>query len=388
MGKVNGTGAAPDGPLTDLYDKFAPFQGQSLDLVAQLPKGRIASFLAPLGSASTFTVARADIGYPDPYTSVTVTGSFAGLGLGTLTVRAAFTLHTDGTSLVASLSLAGALSWNWPLAPWLNLRGPNIAFEVSDNDSVPAVGTLGMAVGVGASLATLAFQAPSPVPDSWCFVGTFPPATDLSHLFELLGGVNPASCLPSPVNDLTALSLQEIALVYTPSTGAISYLSVQLGSSVVWPLLPDHAADVSSVQITPAVDAPLTSRAVSWTLAGTIAVGTGVFDVQASYPARRVSASLDPSTTISLSDFVSRFIDHPVDLAASVTSFALDVSLEAPHDYAIAVSIDADWPIPIPGGDTAFGVSNLGLHLSYFFDPADTVYQPKQTEGHDEAYGR
>lgn len=356
--------APPSGALADLYAKLSPFQGQSLDLVAELPAGRIASFLGPLGGTSTFVVAGANVTFADPYAAVTVSGTFAGLGLGTLTVTVSFTVAADGKTLVADVSLDAALAWTWPLAPWLSPSGPSIEVQISDSAAVPASGTLGLAVGAGDPKATVAFQAPGPTPDSWLLTGTFPPATSISHLFELLGGVNLSTSLPSPLNDVSALSLEQVSIVYSPKTRAIAYMAAQLGATVDWPLLPNGIATVTGIGLQVAVDAPATSRALSWLLTGTIAIGaSALVDVQARYPHALVSATLDPSTTLSLSDFVSRFIDHPVELAATVTSFDLNVAFDAPHAYEIAAEIDTDWPIPIADVE-AITITGIGFRVA------------------------
>ena len=344
--------APPPGALTDLYAKLSPFQGGDLDLAGALPDGRIKTFLGPLGTASTFTIAAADVAYPDPYAAVTVTGAFTGLGLGTMAATVAFTVAADAKTLEADVQLAGGLRWTWSLAPWLALQGPALEVRVSDSESVPAYGSLGMDAGTGTPAATVALGAPGPSPGTWLLTGGFPSDTSLSHLFELLGGVNIAATLPGPLGDLAALSLEQVAVAYEPGSGKVTYLSARLGTSVVWPLLPGHAADVTSIGIQVTVDDPVGSRAVSWVVTGSIEIGGGEIDVAATYPHPVVTASLEPASTISLSEFVSRFIDHDVDLAASVSTFDLSVELDAPHAYSLSAAIDTDWPIPIPGGGT------------------------------------
>ena len=343
--------APPAGVLDDLYNKLAPFQGQSLDLPAQLPAGQIASFLGPLGASNVFAIQNADVEFPEPYTALTVGGTFSGLGLGTLTAAVTFTLAADGQTLVAGLKLTGAFTWRWDLAPWLSLAGPSVDLEVSDSPSVPAVGTLGMSVGTGTPAATVTFQAPGPVPGTWQFTGTFPPATSLSHLFELLGGVNLATFLPGPLSALTDLSLEQAAVTYSPASGAITYMAARLGTDGKWPLLPNGAADVTAIRIQAAVADPAKTRTVSWTIGGTIVIGEGRVDVKAGYPHPTVSANLEPGTKISMSDFVSRFIDHDVDLSADITTFDFNYALDAPHAYGISAEIATQWTIPLLGQD-------------------------------------
>ena len=412
MGAVNRLPASSQASVLDqLYAKLEPFQGKSLDLCAQLAEGRIRSFLAPLGSASTFTIDGASIAYPEPHIQVSVTGSFVGLSLETMKAAVAFTLAADGATLQASVDLEGALKWTWQLAPWLSLRGPDLKLVLSDSTSVPAVADLAIAVGTGdanaGAPAAVGVLLPGPDADTWLFSGTFPPGADVSHLFSLLGGVNLASYLPGPLADLSKLGVEQIAVLYNYETGEVASMSAQLGATVRWPLLPGHTADVTGIGVQATVWRPASAATVSWLLTGTIEIGEGLVEVVVAYPHPLVTASLDPNTKISMSEFVSRFIDHEVDLHADVVSFYLTVALEAPYAYSIAADISTGWSIPIPGGgtieitDLAFGVAGderarsgriagttviastvtFVLSAEYANDEEGWVFEAKETEG-------
>lgn len=355
----------PAGPLDDLYDKLSPYQGKSLDLIAALETGRIEEFLSRLGKDGAFTVAPADIAFPAPYTAVTVSGKFAGLALGALDAKIAFTLATDAKTLEADLSLSEDARWGWSGAKWLTLSGPQIEIRLSEATATPVVGTLGASIGTGSPPASMSIQVPGPTPDTWLFSGRFPPEANLSQVFQLVGGVNLAAALPSFLGEL---SVREVAAVYSQATETLDYVRVEFGTEAKWHPLPELPSSkpplaLDSIAISITVYEPATTQSLAWTVAGTVEIGGGTVAVTVAYPDPRVSATLDTGTTIDLSEFVERFVGHEIDLKAEVTSFEFDRQIEPPEAYLISAGIDTDWSIPV-GGTAKLEIANLAFEIA------------------------
>lgn len=351
---------APAGPLDELYQKLLPFKGKELDLAKELSEGRIKEFLGEFGEAGAFTLAEATIALKDGV--LTVSGEFAGTPMGAMATSLSFTLAADEKTLQAELRLTGDFNWGWSQAPWLSLNGPLLGLQLSDSEVVPPVGTVGAEIGTGKPAASLAVQVPG-TEGTWLFTGTFPPEANLSQLFQLLGGVNLANTLPSPLSELTKLSIRSVALAYEPEEETVSYVAAELGTTVDWPLLPGGSLKVTSIVVDATVYDPAKAQSLAWTVTGTAEIGGGTVSVVVSYPEPRLRTSLDPDTKIDLSTFVTELVGHPVDLKASIVGFELERQLEEPGSYSLSAALDADWSIPV-GSQAKLTITNLAFEIA------------------------
>ncbi|MGN6216340.1 MAG: hypothetical protein ACTHN7_05220, partial [Solirubrobacterales bacterium] len=343
--------AAPTGPLNELYESLSPYHGKDLDLAKDLKEGRIRTFFGKSGDGATFVITSAEVSFPEPYETVTVKGTFTGLGLGKLEATVTFTLAEDKKTVEADLALSGNERFGWSGAQWLTVAGPQISMQISESEIVPTVGTFGLDLGAGSPVARLSLQVPGPSEKTWLLTGTFPSRGTLSQLFQLVGGVNLAAALPS---FLEKLEVKSVSAVYDRKAQALQSIAAELEAETTWSPMPEvpsssGALSLKSIGVGITVYEPAKSQTLAWTVAGELEIGGGLVDVIISHPEARITAALRSGNTIDLSEFISRFVGHNIELGAKVISFDLERQLEAPGEYLLSAKLDTKWTVPTHG---------------------------------------
>lgn len=355
-------------PLQAFYDALTgATQGGVLNLIpGAINRGVIFDFLTSVIGADSLTIGSGTtavaIAFPAPYDAITVTGPTLSFGSGTLDSSIVFTLAVDGTSLTAALSLKGS-SFSFDGAPWFEVNDTTIAVTVS-NSGQRIQGAVSGAFTLGAKTLTVSFSYPAA--DSQLMLeGSFgdnPP--NFNDVFQLLGGINFVSTLPSPLNNIDSLALKDIQLAYDYEASAVSALNVGLTTLANWEIFGKVILQ-KGASLTIVVASPTGSRAVSWIAAGTIQIGPGTVDLGITYPDINMSAQMaEDSKPIPLGDFLTFFLppDVTLDLAADVTALSISAQPVATPVYQVSGALDTDWPVAV-GGKTIFTLTGLSMDV-------------------------
>ncbi|HEX6371222.1 MAG TPA: hypothetical protein VF006_20045 [Longimicrobium sp.] len=352
-------------PLQQLYATLEQnLSGTTLNLYPGTFSGNTPISLAIQGLPGLGTLLQmtgAQIDFPSPYDTITVTGSTGSLEGMQLTGTIVFTMQSDNVSLAASFTLAGpTLQWNG--APWFSLGAPSLSMTVAETTS----GTLTGTVGIGGS--TLAVTANIPLPATHQIgvdVTVSGAPLSLQSLFQFIGGIDLTASLPSGLNVLTDLALQDLDINYDYTTDTLTLFTVDLQTQPNWTVFGQLTLKTVNFHFSAAN--PSGTRAVSWTATSTFALGPGTIDVDLAYPPLSMTGTLDPaSAPIPLSELLTFFVVSApsIPIGGDITTFNgtfSPASGPAPTTYTVCADVKDLWQVP--SSSPVFSVTDVGFQI-------------------------
>ncbi len=365
--------AAADGDTLDsIYQAFSAAIQNNKTVVFrnQLDaSSKIATFIADVEKQFAVFVTDDTAVTKDPQTgaatTVTVTGTTTMFGSGlTVAVAAEFTAP-DGV-VTLNCSFTGDVAWRPDGVPWIGFGDPYVQFSVADAD-LPVAGKVGGQL-IGPDIDFYAVLPPNN--GALLFTGNFVSPPSIDKLFQLAGGVNIVSSLPSPLNILAQLELTQIE-IGTQSSGdplsfGIEYFFFQLdwkASGNGWELLPNVTLDELGIGIN--LPVPGSTNELKANITGEFLIGTGDDAAHIAVNVKAPNLSYQAQLTsgvVKLTDLLEIFLpfvtlDPPSQ--PEITQFSM-AGVQKTGDFSVTCQLGFDWKIP--SDDLALlELQNIGL---------------------------
>lgn len=356
-------------PLQDFYNALTGnTQDGVLNLIpGAINKGIIFNFLTAVIGKDSFAVGNGTtavtISFPDPYDEITVTGPTRSFESTDLDSSVVFRTAEDSTGLTAALKLHGTTSFSFDDAPWFEVNDTSITVTVSDSGQ-RIQGEVTGNITLGSKTLAVCFAYPAE-DNRLRLTGDFgdSPAS-FNDVFQLLGGINFLPTLPSPLDNINSLVLKNLQLAYDYTHSSVSGFNVGLTTSADWPIF-GKVALKKGATLDIFIASPTGSRKISWSAAGTIAVGPGTIELGITYPDIDMTAQMaEDSKPIPLGDFLTFFLPDNVtlDLAANVSALSMSVKPVDTPVYQVSGTLDTDWPVSV-SGTTVFTLTSLSMDV-------------------------
>jgi len=332
--------------------------------------GPIFEFYQKLTVGSGFTINGATIEKSEDGTTVSVKdGTTSIIGIVDLPVVVDFTEPDD--YIVSALN--GTLingSWDIANIDWFSIGDPFVEINVS-NSATAITGGIGGTVAIGTPL-VLKMDLPAEL-NQWVLSASFQDNyPSIAYFYQLIGGVNIANVLPSPLNVFSDLGVSNLDLIYDSEQKSLSSIGVVLKTGQSWNLFSNVTLNNLAISLgvsNPGTDDKDTEVAVD----GYFNIGdkdpvSGLFPntikVSALYPPFVMTASLEEGT-IQLGDLVKTFLPSvTIDLKSEIEAFNMQINPTG-QEYMLSCEVASDWTfLQLSSPAIAFTMTGMNLQVA------------------------
>jgi len=366
--------------LEELYQSLVDHtSGGNLNFLEAMSAGQVVDFFKKVVNDGVFLITGADPKINTGHSKVTLFGRTQALPVGNTGVDFEFT--ENGGKIVTNFAATFAEgSWMLPASQWLGLSAPGLGLSFDENSAIPIQGAFTLTVHAGFVL-TARVRVPSQQ-GNILLQGTFRDTRpSITNIFQMVGGINLQTILPSQLQLLSDVEVQDFELRYNYTDNAMEYIAANFETPAerTWKLVP--AVEAAGLQLQVTIDNPGSLAERSWTflIGGQFNIGSegATAFINAQVPQLQVRGGLDDnSKPVNIESVVRAYLgDQPLPDAIksaqiSKFSFLVDQAIGA---YSFAMAVDAVWPIQI-GGVKVFTITGVGFSInatSNAISPAD-----------------